>query len=198
MINVKNFLASLPLERKPDQCPIGLQFLLEEASKLEPTTYLEIGCGQLAVVDLFSSLLPVTDGLAIGVDHRSYRSWTDWKNPNGVETKILIAPSLEPNSTVQVREALENRMVDVLFIDGNHYVPYVEWDWKEYSPFVRSGGLVIFHDYDPSPGAISLDRNQSDLEQQGPSIVCNRLSQEGYDIHIVPLSNVGTAYLYKK
>lgn len=36
--------------------------------------------------------------------------------------------------------------IDVLFIDGDHSYEGVKQDWEMYSPLVRSGGLVGFHD----------------------------------------------------
>lgn len=35
---------------------------------------------------------------------------------------------------------------DFLFIDGDHSEEFVRSDWRNYSPLVRSGGLVGFHD----------------------------------------------------
>ena len=35
---------------------------------------------------------------------------------------------------------------DAVFIDGNHSYEYVKKDYKNYSPFVKQGGIVSFHD----------------------------------------------------
>lgn len=37
--------------------------------------------------------------------------------------------------------------LDVLFIDGDHSYTGVKGDWEAYKGFLKSGGLVIFHDY---------------------------------------------------
>ena len=39
-----------------------------------------------------------------------------------------------------------NEPIDLLFIDGDHAEEAVERDWREWSPFVRSGGVALFHD----------------------------------------------------
>ena len=39
-----------------------------------------------------------------------------------------------------------NRPIDFLFIDGDHEEKSVIRDWNEWSPFVRPGGRVAFHD----------------------------------------------------
>jgi predicted O-methyltransferase YrrM len=36
--------------------------------------------------------------------------------------------------------------IDLLLIDGDHSEAGVERDWKDWSPFVSRGGVVIFHD----------------------------------------------------
>ncbi len=40
-------------------------------------------------------------------------------------------------------------LADVLHIDGCHEMPQVLRDWQNYSPLVRPGGYVIFHDISP-------------------------------------------------
>ena len=47
--------------------------------------------------------------------------------------------------------------IDVLFIDGDHTYEGVKDDWKNFSPFVKKGGVVYFHDCDiTSPGVVQL------------------------------------------
>ena len=44
---------------------------------------------------------------------------------------------------------LNGNRLDYLFIDGDHSYDGVRQDWEMYSGFVRSGGLVAFHDIVP-------------------------------------------------
>jgi len=47
--------------------------------------------------------------------------------------------------------------IDVLFIDGGHEYEEVKDDWDNFSPFVKKGGVVYFHDCDAtSPGVVKL------------------------------------------
>lgn len=41
---------------------------------------------------------------------------------------------------------LEGKQVDFLFIDGDHSEKGIEADFNDYSPLVRPGGLIAFHD----------------------------------------------------
>ena len=53
--------------------------------------------------------------------------------------------------------------IDLLFIDGNHTLEACRSDFECYAPHVKSGGYVLFHDYDP---------RRKDL---GPTWVVNNL-----------------------
>lgn len=45
-----------------------------------------------------------------------------------------------------------NVPIDFLFIDGDHAEEAVERDWREWSPFVKRGGVALFHDACLFPG----------------------------------------------
>jgi predicted O-methyltransferase YrrM len=47
---------------------------------------------------------------------------------------------------VETKRLLSGRQIDLLFIDGDHTYEGVKKDWEMYSPLVRSGGLIVFHD----------------------------------------------------
>jgi predicted O-methyltransferase YrrM len=41
----------------------------------------------------------------------------------------------------------KNQAIDLLFIDADHSYEAVSADWRNWSPFVRKGGIIAFHDY---------------------------------------------------
>jgi predicted O-methyltransferase YrrM len=51
----------------------------------------------------------------------------------------------------EVAKKLNGRAVDLLFIDGDHRHRGVQKDFEMYAPFVRNGGIVLFHDILPHP-----------------------------------------------
>jgi predicted O-methyltransferase YrrM len=53
-----------------------------------------------------------------------------------------------------------NREIDLLFIDGDHSYKGVKSDWDMYSPLVKKGGHVVFHDicYHPQVLACEVER----------------------------------------
>ena len=46
----------------------------------------------------------------------------------------------------KVKKILQSKKIDFLFIDGDHTYEGVKLDFELYSPFVRDGGIIAFHD----------------------------------------------------
>jgi len=58
--------------------------------------------------------------------------------------EVVRATSLE---ALEQWPSLLGLAIDFLFIDGSHYFRDVRADFFGWSPWVRSGGIVAFHDY---------------------------------------------------
>jgi predicted O-methyltransferase YrrM len=59
----------------------------------------------------------------------------------------LVRADSHDNSTLEhLKSLLGGGSIDFLFIDGDHTYEGVKRDWEMYSPLVRPGGLVAFHD----------------------------------------------------
>ncbi len=54
--------------------------------------------------------------------------------------------SRAPKTLERVRSLLHGHPLDLLFIDGDHSYDAVKADFTLYSPLVRSGGRIVFHD----------------------------------------------------
>lgn len=61
-------------------------------------------------------------------------------------SSFLIGSSCAVSTVKKAYTFLENKPVDVLFIDGDHSYEGVLADWLLYHPLVREGGIVAFHD----------------------------------------------------
>jgi predicted O-methyltransferase YrrM len=59
---------------------------------------------------------------------------------------LIPRDSHDPRTVDEVRQRLEGRPVDFVFIDGDHEYEGVKRDFELYSPLVRPGGLIAFHD----------------------------------------------------
>ena len=118
---------------------------------------------QLVSVDLPSDWPGVRDGVREARTH-----WAQWFEPL-VSFHDLAGDSTAP-ATIAAVAALGP--FDFAFIDGDHSYEGVRADWLTYSPLVRSGGLVAFHDTWPNydrhePGVV---RWVDELRHHLPSI----------------------------
>jgi len=69
-----------------------------------------------------------------------------------------LVNSVQRGNVVWVRQASHDAVadwdkeIDFLFIDADHRYEAVQRDWREWMPFVRSGGIVALHDALPASG----------------------------------------------
>jgi predicted O-methyltransferase YrrM len=59
---------------------------------------------------------------------------------------LLRMDSHQPKTFESLKAILPAAGIDFLFIDGDHTYPGVKMDFDMYTPLVRPGGLVAFHD----------------------------------------------------
>jgi len=67
----------------------------------------------------------------------------------GQKATIMEADSHRKNTVRHVTELLAGNKLDLLFIDGDHTYEGVGQDFLNYSPLVRKGGWIAFHDIIP-------------------------------------------------
>lgn len=59
-----------------------------------------------------------------------------------------------------IRADVDHLEIDFLFIDGDHTYEGVKRDFEDYSPLVKAGGLIAFHDVLPHPNVPECDVDQ--------------------------------------
>lgn len=64
----------------------------------------------------------------------------------GQALHLIRADSHSPETRKRVLTILDGQLLDYLFIDGDHTYRGVQLDFEMYSPLVRGGGMVVFHD----------------------------------------------------
>lgn len=94
---------------------------------------------RLVAVDLPSDWAQVRDGVREARTH-----WADWFAH--LDFHDLQADSHQPELVEQVRGLLDGDLFDVAFIDGDHTYRGVKRDFELWSPLVKPGGIVAFHD----------------------------------------------------
>jgi predicted O-methyltransferase YrrM len=65
-------------------------------------------------------------------------------NIRPLKKKVVI----HQGTTVEIAKTWpKNLLIDFLFIDADHAYAAVSADWRNWSPFVKKGGIIAFHDY---------------------------------------------------
>jgi predicted O-methyltransferase YrrM len=67
----------------------------------------------------------------------------------GQKIHVLRGDSQRVATLQRVKELLGGKMLDLLFIDGDHRYQGVKADFASYAPLVRQGGLIALHDIVP-------------------------------------------------
>lgn len=122
---------------------------MELAASIQPRTVVEIGTAEGGTNFLLGAALP-TVSLKIAVDLfvRNTRLLQAFGRP-ACRQLFVNGSSYDPQTLRKVQGLLEARPIDVLFIDGDHRYAGAEAHFDLYSPMVRSGGLIAFHDIVP-------------------------------------------------
>ncbi len=151
---------------QPMQVQSELRSFLQLVSREPPRAVLEIGTGRGGTLFLFASVAQ-PDAVLVSIDaahtegvfggRRAYkrraRLYRALGTP-GQRVVFIAADSHREETRRAVEDALSGRSVDVLFIDGDHTRAGVEADFRMYSPLVRAGGLVAFHDIVSGPAEL--------------------------------------------
>jgi predicted O-methyltransferase YrrM len=95
-----------------------------------------------------------------------YRSFARGKQ----EIILIRGDSHDLHLPGEVKARLGNEKLDFLFIDGDHTYEGVKKDFEMYSPLVRGGGIVAFHDIVPSSSDanIGVPRFWNELKERYP------------------------------
>lgn len=138
----------------PEQGRREIKSLLESVVRLKPRVLLEIGTYHGGTLFLFAA---VADSSAriLSLDLYQHAHWRFpiYKSfPRGKQSiELMAGNSHNPKTLKEVLRILGQDKLDFLFIDADHSYHGVRQDFQMYSPLVREGGIVAFHDIVPSP-----------------------------------------------
>jgi|CXWL01.1.fsa_nt_gi predicted O-methyltransferase YrrM len=131
------------------QVPSEIAALIAEVERTNPRTVVEVGTHKGGNSFLFCHALS-TPKVLIGVDLcvQNAAKLKFFRRP-GQSYTPLHGDSQTPEMRDRVARKLAGRPVDFLFIDGDHSYAGARRDFELYSPLVRVGGLIAFHDIIP-------------------------------------------------
>lgn len=128
-------------------------------SKSTPYNILEIGTKFGGTFYLWNSInrsglnisIDLEAGIHGGISEEEMDKRDLWFNERFDNCRFIRGDSHDPSTLMQAIRLLasippNNVNINMLFIDGDHTYEGVKQDFQMFSPFVSSGGLVIFHD----------------------------------------------------
>jgi predicted O-methyltransferase YrrM len=110
---------------------------LEKISDIDTKNILEIGIAHGGTTIFWQ----VIGDNVVSVDKRDFEGGI---SKDRLTTTLVLGDSHLSETLDKVRQHIPE--VDVLFIDGDHSYDGCRQDWEMYSPLVRPGGVVAFHD----------------------------------------------------
>jgi len=140
---------------RPGQVRSEIREAMEVIEAIQPKVLVEIGTAGGGNLFLLSRAAHANAYLA-SVDLPAGHwggGYQVWKIPvfrrlllRGQRADFLRADSHDPSTLEELKRLLQDKIIDVLFIDGDHSYAGVKQDFEFYSKLVRPGGLVLFHD----------------------------------------------------
>jgi predicted O-methyltransferase YrrM len=129
--------------------------LLDSIQSRPPKYILEIGTSNGGTLFLLSRVATedacvISIDLPLGPYGGGYPAWKrlfykSFARKDQV-IRLIRADSHEPVAQKKVEAILQANRIDLLFIDGDHTYEGVRADFEMYEPFVKEGGMIVFHD----------------------------------------------------
>jgi predicted O-methyltransferase YrrM len=139
----------------PIQVIDELAQLLDDVKSVHPQTVLEIGTHRGGTLYLWTRLAqPNATLISIDLPGGKFGGgYSPFRIPiykkfarASQQIHLLRADSHAATTLEKTKRLFAGRRIDFLFIDGDHTYEGVKNDYQMYSPLVRSGGLIVFHD----------------------------------------------------
>jgi cephalosporin hydroxylase len=139
------------------QVPSEIKPVAQLVQKLRPKTIVEIGtfkggtlfvwCRTNPQAELFVSIDLPGGRYGGGYDRRRRRLYQEFLADRPQSRMVLVQADSHLSETLEeLKTALQERLIDLLYVDGDHTYEGVKKDYELYSPLVRKGGVVAFHD----------------------------------------------------
>jgi len=114
----------------------------------KPKRMIEIGTATGGTLYLFARILDPDLIVSIDkpYDFKNYSSTDEMFTSFGRNVHIIRSDSHNERTLNMVKNIIGNEPVDFLFIDGDHSYEGVKKDFEMYSPLVKRGGIIAFHD----------------------------------------------------
>lgn len=145
-------------EISPGQNPSELIGLAERAEEIKPETVVEIGTARGGTLYVWTQVFDTAQkfisvdlpGGRFGGGYSKGRA-SFYKTFSDKEINCIRRDSHKNKTKKILKEKLEGKKIDFLFIDGDHTYEGVKQDFEMYRDLVSDNGLIAFHDILPHP-----------------------------------------------
>lgn len=120
-----------------------------------PKTVVEIGTLNGGTSLLFGRFLPTMETMVCIDLHVKNKEMLKLLATPKQQWTFFDMPSYADDTVRRVEKFLNGRLIDTLFIDGDHRYEGVKQDFLCYRHFVREGGTILFHDIMETSGNTS-------------------------------------------
>ncbi|MBL7849464.1 MAG: class I SAM-dependent methyltransferase [Cyclobacteriaceae bacterium] len=140
-----------------EQDPVEIREMAKLVHSIMPKVIVEIGTYKGGTLFIWTRTNPQAE-LIVSVDlpggqygggydssrEKLYRLFAHDRPKTHME--FIRGNSHLPETAARLKGALNGRFIDFLYIDADHTYEGVKADFQLYSPMVRKGGLIAFHD----------------------------------------------------
>jgi len=170
--DIVNFAFSfrfLGISIKPTQVKEEIMGLLKLLQNIKPKVVLEIGTARGGTLFLFTRVVqPDTTLISIDLLGGPFGGgYPTWRIPlyesfalPCQKIQLIRRDSHDPVTLGAIKNILDGRKVDFLFIDGDHSYEGVKRDFEMYSGLVGKGGIIAFHDICHHPPETGCEVNR--------------------------------------
>lgn len=126
---------------------LELAMMLRELRKRRPKVILEIGVAEGGSLHAWSRVAH-PEAILVGIDPHVSSDLAERVAP-APEQKLYLIQGTSKDRAAQVEQTLNGRLVDFLFIDGDHTYEGVSWDFAHYGRLMARDSLIALHDIQP-------------------------------------------------
>ena len=128
------------------QIPWEIESAIKIIADARPQVMCEIGTFDGGTSLLFSRFLPTLEILVCVDLHVKNKELLMLLSQPGQHLHFIDMASNSKRALNKIAKILDGRMIDTLFIDGDHRYEGAKNDFVCYRPFVKTGGTILFHD----------------------------------------------------
>lgn len=136
-------LSEMVAKYQAEQREAEVIWFYRACEELKPSVIVEIGIKEGGNLKVLSTHLGAS-GICVGIDPRQEIPWK--MDDARCAMHHIKGNSHAPETLEALKGVLGGRPIDVLFIDGDHSTEGMLADYYDYSPLVRSGGIIAVHD----------------------------------------------------